>query len=86
MGRALVGEEIAWLCKLRDSKEANAPAPVLPPEIAFLLRMRGYVTANAHGVHAITTRGMYELITRERDRIGPTSRPPAGLEANTSMR
>jgi len=68
MDRTLVGAEIAWLRELRQAKQNNQPAPSLPPEVAFRLRMRGYVAANAHGAYGITIRGQSEPNEHEADR------------------
>ncbi len=68
MDKTLAGEELAWLRALCRAKEKSEAAPSLPPEVAFRLRLRGYVAANAHGAYAITIRGRYELIEHERGR------------------
>lgn len=65
MDRTLIGAEIAWLRELRDAKQNRQPVPSLPPEVAFRLRMRGYVAVNAHGECGITIRGTCELKERE---------------------
>ena len=67
MDASLIGAEVAWLRELRDAKQNNQPAPSLPPEVAFRLRMRGHVSANAHGEYGITIRGQSELSERERN-------------------
>jgi hypothetical protein len=66
MDYKLIAEDLEWMRKLRDSTEANQSTPALPPQVAFKLRLRGYVLANAHGQYAITLRGRDELIDRER--------------------
>jgi hypothetical protein len=68
MDVTLIGAELAWLRELHHAKETNRPAPSLPPEVAFRLRIRGHVSANAHGAYGITIRGRHELIERERGR------------------
>lgn len=65
MDRTLIGAEVEWLRELRDAKQNNQPVPSLPPEVAFRLRLRGHVSANAHGEYGITIRGQSELKERE---------------------
>jgi hypothetical protein len=65
MDRTLAGLELAWLRQLHHAKESHRAAPSLPPEIAFRLRMRGYVSASAHGTYAITIRGRHALAGHE---------------------
>jgi hypothetical protein len=62
----LIAEDVEWMRKLRDSTPANESMLSIPPQVAFKLRLRGYVLANAHGQYAITLRGRDELIDRER--------------------
>jgi hypothetical protein len=60
----LIAEDLEWMRKLRDSTVADASTLSMPPHVAFRLRLRGYVLANAHGRYAITRRGRGELMER----------------------
>jgi hypothetical protein len=64
MDCSLIAEELDWMRRLRDSTGVARSALCLPPQVAFRLRMRGYVLANAHGSYAITQRGRGELLER----------------------
>ena len=66
MDRKLIAEDLEWMRRLRDSTEADWWTTLtLPPEVAFKLRLRGYVLTNTQGRYAITRRGRGELIDRE---------------------
>jgi hypothetical protein len=64
MDCSLIAEELEWMRRLRDSTEVDRATFSLPPHVAFRLRLRGYVLANAHGRYAITRRGRGELTER----------------------
>jgi hypothetical protein len=84
MDRTLAGLELAWLLQLHHAKESHRAAPSLPPEVAFRLRMRGYVSASAHGTYAITIRGRHALAEHEGVRSGDVTIAAAARAASTS--